>query len=60
MVGVTADVVGSRCARELPQGQYKSRLVCPKCNRVSVTFDPFMYAPYRSLPVRCARHGGPR
>ena len=24
------------------QGQYKSRLVCPKCSRVSVTFDPFM------------------
>ncbi|KAL5726749.1 ubiquitinyl hydrolase 1 [Ranunculus cassubicifolius] len=25
------------------QGQYKSTLVCPVCNKVSVTFDPFMY-----------------
>jgi ubiquitin carboxyl-terminal hydrolase 4/11/15 len=25
------------------QGQYKSTLVCPECNKVSVTFDPFMY-----------------
>jgi len=24
------------------QAQYKSRLVCPKCDRVSVTFDPYM------------------
>ncbi|KAG0472740.1 hypothetical protein HPP92_014597 [Vanilla planifolia] len=30
------------------QGQYKSTLVCPDCNKVSVTFDPFMYL---SLPL---------
>lgn len=30
------------------QGQYKSRVECPECKRVSVTFDPFMYL---SLPV---------
>lgn len=32
------------------QGQLKSTLVCPKCNRVSITFDPFMYL---SLPLPC-------
>ncbi|KAL5546774.1 hypothetical protein UlMin_006461 [Ulmus minor] len=31
------------------QGQYKSTLVCPECNKVSVTFDPFMYL---SLPLQ--------
>ena len=30
------------------QGQYKSRLCCPNCNKSSVTFDPFMYL---SLPI---------
>lgn len=25
------------------QGQLKSRLVCPKCSKVSITFDPFMF-----------------
>ncbi|XP_050377387.1 ubiquitin carboxyl-terminal hydrolase 9-like [Argentina anserina] len=25
------------------QGQYKSTLVCPVCEKVSITFDPFMY-----------------
>ncbi|XP_077241064.1 ubiquitin-specific protease 8 isoform X2 [Tasmannia lanceolata] len=30
------------------QGQYRSTLVCPVCNKVSVTFDPFMYL---SLPL---------
>jgi hypothetical protein len=30
------------------QGQLKSTLVCPECNHVSVTFDPFMYL---SLPL---------
>ncbi|XP_068649736.1 ubiquitin carboxyl-terminal hydrolase 8 isoform X2 [Aristolochia californica] len=30
------------------QGQYRSTLVCPICNKVSVTFDPFMYL---SLPL---------
>ena len=29
-------------------GQYKSTLVCPDCNRVSITFDPFLIA---SLPI---------
>ncbi|KAG4180900.1 hypothetical protein ERO13_A10G193900v2 [Gossypium hirsutum] len=33
------------------QGQYKSTLVCPVCNKVSVTFDPFMYL---SLPLQFA------
>jgi len=28
---------------DLMQSQYKSRLSCPKCNKVSVTFDPYMY-----------------
>lgn len=30
------------------QGQYKSTLVCPDCNKISITFDPFMYL---SLPL---------
>eukprot|EP01117_Protostelium_nocturnum_P004201 TRINITY_DN1550_c0_g2_i1.p1 TRINITY_DN1550_c0_g2~~TRINITY_DN1550_c0_g2_i1.p1 ORF type:complete len:998 (+),score=342.85 TRINITY_DN1550_c0_g2_i1:240-3233(+) len=30
------------------QGQLKSTLVCPECDRVSITFDPFMYL---SLPI---------
>ncbi|KAI3984997.1 hypothetical protein MKX01_004765 [Papaver californicum] len=30
------------------QGQFKSTLVCPICDRVSITFDPFMYL---SLPL---------
>jgi hypothetical protein len=30
------------------QGQLKSKLVCPKCNRIANTFDPFMYL---SLPI---------
>lgn len=25
------------------QGQYKSRVQCPDCGKISVTFDPFMY-----------------
>lgn len=33
---------------DICQGQYKSTLVCPVCNKVSVTFDPFMYL---SLPL---------
>ncbi|KAI3508019.1 hypothetical protein L1887_23018 [Cichorium endivia] len=31
------------------QGQYKSTLVCPICDNISVTFDPFMYL---SLPLQ--------
>lgn len=30
------------------QGQYKSTLQCPKCSRISVTFDPYMSVP---LPI---------
>ncbi|KAK6935626.1 Peptidase C19, ubiquitin carboxyl-terminal hydrolase [Dillenia turbinata] len=30
------------------QGQYKSTLVCPVCNKISITFDPFMYL---SIPL---------
>ncbi|CAA0843231.1 Ubiquitin carboxyl-terminal hydrolase 9 [Striga hermonthica] len=33
---------------DICQGQYKSTLVCPKCNKISITFDPFMYL---SLPL---------
>ncbi|KAH7285349.1 hypothetical protein KP509_33G024300 [Ceratopteris richardii] len=33
---------------DICQGQYKSTLVCPVCNKVSITFDPFMYL---SLPL---------
>lgn len=28
---------------DLLQGQYKSKLVCPVCHKVSITFDPFLY-----------------
>uniref|UniRef100_UPI00398EBC02 ubiquitin carboxyl-terminal hydrolase 19 isoform X2 n=1 Tax=Pristiophorus japonicus TaxID=55135 RepID=UPI00398EBC02 len=28
---------------DLFQGQYKSKLVCPMCFKVSITFDPFLY-----------------
>eukprot|EP00455_Lapot_gusevi_P006773 TRINITY_DN128_c0_g1_i2.p1 TRINITY_DN128_c0_g1~~TRINITY_DN128_c0_g1_i2.p1 ORF type:complete len:941 (-),score=443.20 TRINITY_DN128_c0_g1_i2:252-3074(-) len=28
---------------DLCQGQLKSKLVCPRCDRVSITFDPFMF-----------------
>ncbi|XP_057523844.1 ubiquitin carboxyl-terminal hydrolase 8-like isoform X2 [Amaranthus tricolor] len=33
---------------DLCHGQFRSKLVCPVCRRVSVTFDPFMYL---SLPL---------
>ncbi|KAL0296431.1 UNVERIFIED_CONTAM: Ubiquitin carboxyl-terminal hydrolase 10 [Sesamum radiatum] len=33
---------------DICQGQYKSTLVCPVCNKISITFDPFMYL---SLPL---------
>ena len=26
-------------------GQYKSKLVCPNCSKVSIVFDPFLYLP---------------
>ncbi|KAJ3025872.1 ubiquitin carboxyl-terminal hydrolase, partial [Rhizophlyctis rosea] len=30
------------------QGQYKSRLQCPECGKLSITFDPYMFL---SLPI---------
>lgn len=36
---------------DLFQGQYKSTLVCPECEKVSITFDPFMYLTL-PLPVQ--------
>lgn len=33
---------------DLFQGQYRSRLQCPQCKKVSITFDPFMYL---SIPI---------
>jgi hypothetical protein len=33
---------------DLFQGQLKSTLHCPRCNNISITFDPFMYL---SLPL---------
>ncbi|GAM24098.1 hypothetical protein SAMD00019534_072730, partial [Acytostelium subglobosum LB1] len=33
------------------QGQYKSTLVCSKCSKVSITFDPYMYV---TLPIPVA------
>ncbi|VTZ69792.1 ubiquitin carboxyl-terminal hydrolase 2, putative [Plasmodium chabaudi chabaudi] len=33
---------------DLFQGQYRSRLQCPQCNKLSITFDPFMYL---SIPL---------
>lgn len=37
---------------DLFQGQYRSHLECPKCSRISLTFDPFMYL---SLPIPTER-----
>ncbi|KAF8623034.1 hypothetical protein AX15_006546 [Amanita polypyramis BW_CC] len=34
---------------DLFQGQYQSTLVCPECEKVSITFDPFMYL---TLPIK--------
>ncbi|KAF8582776.1 cysteine proteinase [Ramaria rubella] len=36
---------------DLFQGQYKSTLVCPECQKVSITFDPFMYLTL-PLPIK--------
>ncbi|KAJ1598983.1 hypothetical protein NDA14_006720 [Ustilago hordei] len=33
---------------DLFQGQYRSTLVCPECNKISIKFDPFMYL---TLPI---------
>lgn len=43
------DLLSSIYELLISQGQYKSTLVCPVCNKVSVTFDPFMYL---SLPLQ--------
>ncbi|KAF5338375.1 hypothetical protein D9611_012466 [Ephemerocybe angulata] len=37
---------------DLFQGQYQSTLVCPECEKVSITFDPFMYL---TLPLPVER-----
>ena len=36
-------------------GQIKSTLVCPKCQKISVTFDPICYLSL-PLPVKKERH----
>ncbi|KAF9071565.1 hypothetical protein BDP27DRAFT_1321959 [Rhodocollybia butyracea] len=36
---------------DLCQGQYRSTLVCPECQKISITFDPFMYLTL-PLPVQ--------
>jgi ubiquitin carboxyl-terminal hydrolase 4/11 len=36
---------------DLFQGQYKSTLVCPECEKVSITFEPFKYLTL-PLPVQ--------
>ncbi|THV05573.1 UCH-domain-containing protein [Dendrothele bispora CBS 962.96] len=36
---------------DLFQGQYQSTLICPECEKVSITFDPFMYLTL-PLPVQ--------
>lgn len=33
---------------DLFHGQYKSTIMCPECNRISLTYDPFMYL---GLPI---------
>lgn len=33
---------------DLFHGQYKSTIMCPECNRISITYDPFMYL---GLPI---------
>lgn len=33
---------------DMMYGQYKSRLQCPKCDKISITFDPFLMCP---LPI---------
>jgi hypothetical protein len=48
------------------QGQLKSRVVCPKCHRESITFDPFMFLSVplpvvntRELPLTLIMAGSP-
>jgi len=33
---------------DLFHGQYRSTIMCPECNRISITYDPFMYL---GLPI---------
>jgi ubiquitin C-terminal hydrolase/uncharacterized ubiquitin-like protein YukD len=33
---------------DLFHGQYKSEITCPECNKISITYDPFMYL---GLPI---------
>ena len=37
------------------QGQFKSTVVCPTCNRISITFDPFNVIQLE-LPTDANRH----
>ena len=37
------------------QGQLKSTITCPKCPKISITFDPFMYLSL-PLPVNTTRY----
>lgn len=38
---------------DLFQGQFKSKLVCPVCGKISITFDPFLYlsVPFPKPPI---------
>ncbi|ETO16862.1 hypothetical protein RFI_20477, partial [Reticulomyxa filosa] len=38
---------------DLLQGQYKSRVECPDCGKVSITFDPYMFL---SVPLPTERY----
>ncbi|VDM85376.1 unnamed protein product, partial [Strongylus vulgaris] len=44
---------------DLFHGQLKSRLQCPKCDRVSITFDPFVYlpVPFPKITVQYSSEG---
>ncbi|TIB82659.1 UCH-domain-containing protein [Wallemia mellicola] len=41
---------------DLFQGQFKSTVNCPECDRVSITFDPFMYLTL-PLPIQSKWNG---
>lgn len=41
---------------DLFQGQFKSTVNCPECDRVSITFDPFMYLTL-PLPIKSKWYG---
>jgi hypothetical protein len=42
---------------DLFYGQYKSKLVCPKCQRDSITFDPFVYLSVPLPRAECEHPG---